>query len=186
MNQSMAKTGKPSDEDSAEFRRAVGAVRRIEHDRVEPPRRKVAPRLRQRETEAPANSFAHCRDLLDDASVRAEELLFFARPGLQQRQLQRLRRGQLDCGAELDLHGMTAAGARAALSEFVAHCGAAHVRCARLIHGKGNTSSDGGPVLKNRVNAWLRQHPEVLAFCSARPRDGGSGALYVLLRSRRD
>ena len=108
INHSMAKTGKPSDEDSAEFRRAVGAVRRIEHDRVEPPRRKVAPRLRQRETEAPANSFAKCRDMLGETPVRAEEMLFFARTGLQQRQLQRLRRGQLDCGAELDLHGMTA------------------------------------------------------------------------------
>jgi len=182
----MDKPGKPSAEDIEEFRRAVGPVRKLQHDKVTPPRKAVAPRPRQREREPPANDFTRYRDTLGDQPVRAGDMLYFARPGLQQRQLQRLRRGQLAIGAELDLHGMTAAEARARLGEFVTYCAAQHVRCARIIHGKGFGSTDSAPVLKNRLNAWLRQHPDVLAFSSAQPRDGGSGALYVLLRSRRE
>jgi DNA-nicking Smr family endonuclease len=117
--------------------------------------------------------------------VTSDEALFFARPGLQQRQLQRLKRGQLAIGAELDMHGMTAAMARSAVVNFIALCREQHIRCVRIIHGKGYGSGDSAPVLKNRINSWLRQHHDVLAFSSAQIRDGGSGALYVLLRSGR-
>jgi DNA-nicking Smr family endonuclease len=122
-------------------------------------------------------------DAYDPGSVSAEETLFFARPGLQQRQLQRFRRGQLSCTAELDLHGMTTAAARSELMTFIDHCRKRKIRCARIIHGKGYGSDDTTPVLKNRMNSWLRQHHDVLAFSSAQARHGGSGALYLLLRS---
>lgn len=118
-------------------------------------------------------------------TVSSDETLFFARPGLQQRQLQRLKRGQLQVGAELDMHGMTATIARNALVNFISLCSEQHVRCARIIHGKGYGSGADAPVLKNRLNSWLRQHHDVLAFSSAQIKDGGSGALYVLLRSSR-
>jgi DNA-nicking Smr family endonuclease len=81
------------------------------------------------------------------------------------------------------MHGMTAAIARSELVAFIAHCRSRRIRCARLIHGKGYGSDGSAPVLKNRLNSWLRQHPDVLAFTSAQARHGGSGALYVLLRS---
>jgi DNA-nicking Smr family endonuclease len=84
--------------------------------------------------------------------------------------------------AELDLHGMTSELARSALREFMAECRRRDHRCVRIIHGKGRGSSNRGPVLKGKVNRWLRQRDDVLAFCSARPVDGGTGALYVLLR----
>jgi DNA-nicking Smr family endonuclease len=122
-------------------------------------------------------------DAYDPGKVTAEETLFFARTGLQQRQLQRFRRGQLACAAELDLHGMTSASARTELMAFIAHCCAQRIRCVRIIHGKGYGSGGSAPVLKNRLNSWLRQHHDVLAFSSAQARHGGSGALYVLLRS---
>jgi DNA-nicking Smr family endonuclease len=55
--------------------------------------------------------------------------------------------------------------------------------CIRIIHGKGKRSRNNkGPVIKTKVNHWLRQRDDVLAFCSARPIDGGTGAIYVLLR----
>ena len=122
-------------------------------------------------------------DAYDPGNVTADETLFFARPGLQQRQLQRFRRGQLPCAAELDMHGMTAAVARSELAGFIARCRERRIRCARIIHGKGYGSGGLAPVLKNRLNSWLRQHHDVLAFSSAQARHGGSGALYVLLRS---
>jgi DNA-nicking Smr family endonuclease len=84
---------------------------------------------------------------------------------------------------ELDLHGLTAAHAQAILREFLADCRLRRVRCARIIHGKGARSPDRQPVLKRKLNYWLRLRPEVLAFCSTPRHDGGTGALYVLLRN---
>lgn len=182
----MASNKKPTDEDIDLFRRSVGPVRKINHDRVSPVSRKLSPRPRmhhEQHDHSPTDNFS---DHFDAGEVAADDVLFFARPGLQQRQLQRLRRGQLDIGAELDMHGMTASMARSSLMEFIALCRDRHTRCARIIHGKGYGSGGAAPVLKNRLNSWLRQHREVLAFSSATRQDGGAGALYVLLRSKRD
>ncbi|MGB5427039.1 MAG: Smr/MutS family protein [Gammaproteobacteria bacterium] len=181
----MAKSGKPSTDDIELFRRSVGPVRKIHHDKTMPSGKPLSSRPRR---QAPAyealltDSFS---DGFDSGEVTSDEALFFARPGLQQRQLQRLKRGQLTIGAELDMHGMTATMARSAVVNFIALCREQHIRCVRIIHGKGYGSGDSAPVLKNRINSWLRQHHDVLAFSSAQIRDGGSGALYVLLRSGR-
>jgi DNA-nicking Smr family endonuclease len=179
----MAKTRKPSVEDIELFRRSVGPVRKISCDRVRPLHKPPPPRPRV----LPEPGFRGIPDNFSDAydpgNVSADEALFFARPGLQQRQLQRLRRGQLRCAAELDMHGMTTAIARSELMAFITRCRERRVRCARIIHGKGYGSGGAAPVLKNRLNSWLRQHHDVLAFSSAQACHGGSGALYVLLRS---
>lgn len=176
---------KPSADDIELFRRSVGPVRKIVSDRSAPVRNTPPPRPRRRysnESGMPPDSFS---DGFDAGSVSPEEELLFARPGLQQRQLRRLRRGQLACSATLDLHGMTVATARSAVVEFIAGCRAQQIRCVHMIHGKGYGAGVDMPVLKNRLNSWLRQHPDVLAFSSAQPRDGGRGALYVLLRAHR-
>jgi DNA-nicking Smr family endonuclease len=133
------------------------------------------------ETHTPPGGFAGG----ESQEIRAEDTLFFARPGLQQRQLQRLRRGQLPIEAELDMHGMTIPVAENEVARFLAQCRDRHHRSVRIIHGKGYGSRETAPVLKNRINHWLRQHHDVLAFCST-PRDrGGTGAINVLLRSNR-
>jgi DNA-nicking Smr family endonuclease len=106
----------------------------------------------------------------------------YGRPGLQRRILRRLRRGHYSLAAELDLHGMTVPVARVALQAFLQECRRRDLRCVRIIHGKGRRSSNEGPVLKVKVDRWLRQREDVLAFCSAQPADGGTGAIYVLLR----
>lgn len=181
----MAKSGKPSTDDIELFRRSVGPVRKISHDKTAPIRKSLPLRSRRH---VPANEALltdHFSDGFDSGEVSADENLFFARPGLQQRQLQRLKRGQLAMGAELDMHGMTAATARSAVVNFIALCREQHIRCVHIIHGKGYSSGGNAPVLKNRINSWLRQHHDVLAFSSAQIQDGGSGALYVLLRSGR-
>ena len=84
--------------------------------------------------------------------------------------------------AEIDLHGMTTSEAQAALRDFMAECAADGLQCVRVVHGKGRGSGPRGPVLKTNVNRWLRRWAIVLAFCTALPRDGGTGAIYVLLQ----
>jgi len=80
------------------------------------------------------------------------------------------------------LHGLNIRQARAYLAEFLVTVYPLQGECVRIIHGKGNRSNHRGPVLKTKVNHWLRQHDRVQAFHSARPVDGGTGAVYVLLK----
>ena len=175
---------KLSQDDIELFRRSVGPVRKINHDKaihthkVRPPR----PQQRQRVEEAPAtDTFSDYFDT--DGEVSSDETLFFTRPGIQQRKLQQLRRGRLPVGAELDMHGMTVAIARNELVHFITSCRDQHIRCVRIIHGKGYSTGSQAPVLKNRLNNWLRQHHDVLAFSSAPQSEGGSGAVNILLRA---
>jgi DNA-nicking Smr family endonuclease len=92
-----------------------------------------------------------------------------------------LRRGYWKIEAQLDLHGYTREEARQALVVFLDASSKRGCRCVRVIHGKGLSSRDHEPVLKARVGGWLAQRADVLAFCQARPEDGGSGAVLVLL-----
>ncbi|GAC1301223.1 MAG: Smr/MutS family protein [Steroidobacteraceae bacterium] len=108
--------------------------------------------------------------------------LSYSRGGVRPQLLRRLRRGLIPIEDELDLHGLSQAAARERLAHFLLENGAAGRRCVRIIHGKGYRSGARGPVLKIAVDIWLRRHLDVLAFTSARAIDGGTGALYVLLR----
>jgi DNA-nicking Smr family endonuclease len=99
-----------------------------------------------------------------------------------ERVLRQLRRGKIRATAELDLHGSTAVEAAALLDDFLAECRDRGVECARVVHGKGHRSGPKGPVLKGIVHERLALAPDVVAFVSAEPRHGGSGAVLVLLR----
>src|SRR5208337_1176850 len=118
-----------------------------------------------------------------DASIAGADALVFRRPGVRDRELRRLRRGLYPVANELDLHGLSQAAARGYLAEFIEANRQAGHRCVRIIHGKGYRSGARGPILKIAVNSWLRRHRDVVAFTSARTIDGGTGALYVLLRA---
>ncbi len=123
-------------------------------------------------------------DSVTEAQVETHEYLLYAKPGVQKRVLADLQRGAIPRELELDLHGLTVVFAAQLCKEFLADCIQHRVRCAHIIHGKGYGSEERQPVLKRKVNYWLRLRSDVLAFCSATPRDGGTGALYVLLRNR--
>lgn len=172
-----------SEEELRLFKEAMGDVRPLVSDTVEPPAPKLPPVPAQRlRDEAEV-----MRDIFSDDGFAIEELetgeeLLHWRPGLQHQVLKKLRRGHYSVSAELDLHGYTVAEARQALSAFLEYCLQQNLRCVRIIHGKGNGSLNRLPILKGKVNYWLRQRDEVLAFASARPVDGGTGALYVLLK----
>ena len=108
--------------------------------------------------------------------------------GLDRRVLRRLRNGEFACQSHLDLHGMTAEQARMAVNQFFTRAHQHGHRCVLIVHGRGLNSKDQVPVLKNRLSTWLARGTWarlVLAFTSARPCDGGVGALYVLLRRQR-
>jgi DNA-nicking Smr family endonuclease len=106
----------------------------------------------------------------------------FLRPGISRQVLRKLRAGTWVIQNELDLHGLDRHQARDVLRDFLASCVKRGVRCVRVIHGKGLGSKNREPVLKTKVKHWLTQREEVLAYCQARPVDGGSGALVVLLK----
>jgi DNA-nicking Smr family endonuclease len=164
------------------FREIVGEVKPVPQQRAEPhhPRPKPQPRF-TREAEQRVMIDALSDAFEPDEHETGEELLYCG-PGVQQSTFRKLRRGQIIVRAELDLHGLTSAEARPAVAEFLQASRRLGIRCVRIIHGKGLGSRHRGPVLKTKLNIWLRQREEVLAFASARPVDGGTGAVYVLLR----
>lgn len=164
------------------FRQSVGRITRLHDDRIRPPGSKPAPVPKQTlEDEQQV-----LRDMLSDdpghVDLETGEELIFVRTGVQPRLLKKLRRGQFSVGSELDLHGMTVTEARDSLAAFLKECRSLGVRCVRIVHGKGLGSRDGRPVIKAKLDRWLRLRDEVVAFSSARPIDGGTGAVYVLLK----
>jgi DNA-nicking Smr family endonuclease len=141
------------------------------------------PRARRRVLEAESlGDVAVTADAPGAGAPGATDPLSFRRAGVRDQTLRQLRRGRYPVEAELDLHGLSQAAARDYLAEFIASSRHAGLRCVRVVHGKGYRSGARGPVLKIAVNTWLRRHTDVLAFTSARVIDGGTGAVYVLLR----
>jgi DNA-nicking Smr family endonuclease len=166
------------------FREAVADARPLEQDRRPPLRRKPKPIARQRRRDEQAVLQSLLSDDYDPAEIETSEELAYARPGLQLTVWRKFRRGQYAIEAELDLHGCKVPEARELVHRFLRHAQADGKRCVRIVHGKGKSAEGKLPVLKGKVNGWLRQKDEVLAFSSARPQHGGTGAVYVLLRRK--
>ena len=115
-------------------------------------------------------------------TIAPGDVLSFVRAGVRRREMERLRRGRFEIEANLELHGRFMADAMPALSRFIEESCRLQRRCVCIVHGKGFGSPGGRPTMKANVDRWLRARSEVLAFCSATPPDGGTGALYVLLK----
>lgn len=169
-------------EDSELFRQAVGEVRPVRQESVPAFRRRPRPVPAQTRSDEQAVMTALALGDFEPEGVETGEEIHFKRDGIQDRVFQKLRRGQFSIEAELDLHGMTITAAKEALSRFLANVRWKRQSCVRIIHGKGRGSRGGKPVLKLKLQAWLRQRNDVLAYCSARPKDGGTGAAYVLIK----
>ena len=184
---------KPTQDDSELFRNAIGPVTPVKQDRVHYQGPKPKPKRLVREPEGlyaaegpeMATGFVDAEEAQTEGQTEGqmEERLSYQGPGVQHRIFQKLRRGQCPAEAELDLHGMRVEDAKESLAIFLAQCARQHRRSVRIIHGKGKRSAQGRPTIKSLIGGWLRQRREVLAYCSARPQDGGAGALYVLLKS---
>lgn len=105
--------------------------------------------------------------------------------GLDRRVLRKLKRGDFSHRGHLDLHGMQRDEARKSVEQFLTDRRTAGHRCVLIVHGRGHNSKDQIPILKGLLQHWMergRISKSVLAFCTARPHDGGAGAMYVLLR----
>jgi DNA-nicking Smr family endonuclease len=185
----------PATEDALAFRAAVRDVKPLAHV---PPAKGLAkpkPRARLRKGDAAVKNLEAAMPLIEtpidtsgvlapaESAIAGGDALAFQRPGVRTQVVRRLRRGLIPIEDELDLHGLSQTAAREQLAEFLEYSRTAGRRCVRIIHGKGYRSGARGPVLKMAVDLWLRRHLDVMAFTSARAIDGGTGAVYVLLRA---
>jgi DNA-nicking Smr family endonuclease len=190
-------------EDSLIFRAAVRDVKPLEAPPMPagaagtPPRSRIRKGIPTRETtmQTTGDALDEAMPLLPiapDAASGASlsgalpgggEALSFQRAGVRTQVVRRLRRGLIPIDGELDLHGLRQTAARDQLADFLTYSRHAGRRCVRIIHGKGHRSGARGAVLKAAVDLWLRRHHDVMAFTSARAIDGGTGAVYVLLRA---
>ena len=128
-------------------------------------------------------TLSNINDVFSDAPVdECPDQLLYTRDGITPDTLKKLRQGKFHVDNSIDLHGMTVDEARNYLLEFLGECEIDGSRCIIIVHGKGYSSPEKKPVIKPMVNRWLRATPMVLAFSSALPADGGTGAVYVLLK----
>jgi len=173
----------PGDDDSVLFRRLMEDTKPLRPSETVPaqrPRASARARFaRQDEKEALRESLAAD---IDETETGAGESLRFHRPSVGKRTMRKLARGNFSVQSEIDLHGMTVPEAKHALQVFISDCELRDYTCIRVVHGKGLGSGHRGPILKGKVNRWLRRWDPVLAFVSTRQVDGGTGAVYVLLR----
>jgi len=178
------------DDDDAElFRAAIGPVRRLRDTAPPPAAPKPRPRARMAERDE-AQAREQFRHALDESLLDAGDALSYRRDEVSPRLLQKLKRGEISIQEELDLHGADTREAEQLLRAFLHDARQHGVGCVRVIHGKGlhgaaSIASSGMPVLKNLVDRMLRQRADVLAFHSAPPTQGGTGAVLVLLAPRR-
>jgi DNA-nicking Smr family endonuclease len=175
------------EEEIEAFRRAVRTARpiaaapRVVHKRApEPPATPMLARRAAAIGEVPVRADQGVSD--GDVTHRlSENGTAFVRPDVAADTARRLRNGHWRLGAELDLHGLRVEQARHALVTFLGECSEQGIRCVRVVHGKGHGSRDMTPVLKDKVRSWLIQTEAVLAFSDTLEKDGGSGAVVVLL-----
>ena len=180
----MSKADDPDqDEDSGLFRRVVGVARPLAPDQRAPDfKPRPRPRARFKREEESAVLRESLEADIEEVETGAGESLRFHRPTVGRRTMRKLARGNFSVQDEVDLHGMTVSEAKMALREFIDGSSARGFTCVRVVHGKGLGSGNRGPVLKGKVNNWLRRWNDVLAFVSTRQVHGGTGAVYVLLR----
>jgi len=172
-----------TDNDSMLFRDAVGDVKPVTTgNRREPEKNTKSPTTPMKQADDKAVMRELLEDFKDTDLLETGEHLAWCAPGIQRSELRKLKSGRYAIQAEIDLHGFTRAEAKAELAGFLHHVETQGHRCVRIIHGRGRKNPERTPVLKRAVDNWLQHHKRVLAYCSARENDGGTGAVYVLLR----
>lgn len=168
------------------FAHAVGPVKPVKAaPKAAPTTPRPAPEPRQRELDEQAALREALSDEVDiETLLLTDDGLSYRRPDIGIDVLNKLRRGQWAIQGEVDLHGLRRDEAREALSGFIRQAHSQGRRCVRVVHGKGHGSPGKVPVLKAKVQRWLAQRREVIAFAQAPGPQGGAGALVVLLGSR--
>lgn len=171
-----------TDDDSRLFREAIGEVRAFDPVPAAPSQIKPAPHPHKFDADEAAVPSELLEMSFDPAWMEVGEELSFLQDGYPPKLLRQLKRGQYSIQDDIDLHQMNAAAAQASIVLFLAEARRAGIRCVRIIHGKGLRSRSAGPVLKGLTDRMLRRRDDVIAFASARPSMGGTGAVVVLLK----
>jgi len=175
------------DDDQDSFAAAMRDVKPLSFEQRVMPRFRPKPKARNSRLardELLAESLNGPAQASTDGIEQLGEGVAYRREELPKRVFRLLRSGGFSIEDEIDLHGLSAHAAKRVLREFIVESAKHRLGCVRVVHGKGLRSGPVGPVLRGSVQHWLTLWEEVLAFVSARPRDGGSGALYVLLQRR--
>lgn len=171
------------EDDGELFRASIGAVRPLNRTSAPLPAvSKPMPEARQLELDEAAVRDELLDNVFDPGLIEVGDEIHHLKAGQSPRLLKRLRRGHFSIQAEIDLHQMTVAVARDAVVAFLAEAIRHREFCVRIVHGKGLRSSSRGPVVKRMVEQVLRRRDDVLAFASALPAQGGTGAVLVLLK----
>ncbi|MBA3660518.1 MAG: Smr/MutS family protein [Gammaproteobacteria bacterium] len=176
----MSKKTKITKEDLDAFYQAVAGTKPLTQKKVKLAPKKVLVRTQPLNTPQDPHDDFVLNETASLAEVDSESFLSYKQPGIADKFLRKLRKGQYNVEAILDLHGETSEGARNAVIHFLKQCLSQEIRVVLIIHGKGHHSQK--PILKNKLNLWLRDIQNVLAFCSAAPLHGNRGAIYVLLK----
>jgi DNA-nicking Smr family endonuclease len=165
------------------FTRAVGKVAPIANqERVWSPPQRPSTRPLQQDLDDEAVMHESMSDEFDISTLLdVDDQLSFRRLGISTDVTRKLRKGEWSIQGQIDLHGLRSDEARNAMGQFIRDAKRMGWRCVRVVHGKGLGSPGKEPVLKSKVQRWLVQKNEVLAFVQAKPSDGGGGALLVLL-----
>ena len=165
------------------FTRAVGQVQPIAaKPRVQVNIPAPMPRRLQQDIDDAAALQESMSDEFDVSTLLdVDDQMSFRRPGIGTDVTRKLRKGEWSIQGQIDLHGLRSDEARNAVGQFIRDAKRVGWRCVRVVHGKGLGSPGKEPVLKSKVQRWLVQKNEVLAFVQAKPSDGGAGALVVLL-----
>jgi DNA-nicking Smr family endonuclease len=177
--------GGREEDDASLFLSAMDGVQQMTHRGEAPVSHPRLPEIIDENAEALAELAELVAGQGDFAISGSDEFIEGMAPGVDARLLRSLRRGDFILQGELDLHGMTQVRAQEAVDRFLAESHRARKRCVLIVHGRGLNSPAQVPVLKEWLRGWLGQKrigKTVLAFSSARPQDGGTGAVYVLLR----
>ena len=167
-----------SNNDSQLFRTSVGEIKRIQSDKLPPNSLPSQPnkQLKIKHQHPAKLNFRY------EQTVEGNESVFFSRDGVNGKTAKRMKRGDIRIADYLDLHGLTEKSAENSINQFIASSHSLSHRYIMIVHGKGHGSNKKHPVLKNLAVNLLSSHPDVLAFTSAIQSDGGTGALYVLLK----
>lgn len=175
----MPKKSKTSQSDIDAFLEAVKGVKPLIYNKISrtPPILKPKKRIDPPPAQKEVFQFSESNYL---PQVSDDEFISYKQIGVSNKTLLKLKKGQYNIDARLDMHGMSITEARTSVDLFIQQCLHDGIRIGLIIHGKGRQRQM--PILKNKLNHWLRETQAVLAFCSAGPAHGGRGATYVLFK----
>lgn len=182
----MRKSAPPvSNDDHELFVQSIGKVRPVKQTIHAPSRPRPLPEPVQSLLDEARVPRELIDSAIDPALIEVGEELSHLKDGHSPQLLRDLKRGRYSVADEIDLHQMTAVVAQESVTAFLAGSKRAGIYCVKIIHGKGLRSRNDGPVLKRLVDRMLRRRADVIAFASAKPEQGGTGAVLVLLRHER-